>query len=728
MNKRKLFLILPLLPGLLLASCGETTSQSTTYVSPFNTSRLSSRFNYIQDAGADGVTASMEIEHPELVSADDTFSFVSYIWGTTNFKGYYDASSGLVTMEDSIRDDVTTSYGKGYPIVSLGDECFASASKAAIAAIKGINLGKNITSIGTSCFSGLTALETLNLSELTKLEYIGDGAFDNVPWYTSQVSGNTNSLLTCGNVVIDYSGTSSSVTIPEGVTAIYQDAFKGHGELTSVSLPSTLKTIGKDAFNGTGLTSVNTPNSVTSISSGAFAGCTSMVSANLASAELGEGVLTGNTNLASLTYFGGEAISSLCGEAGLEKLTNVKITGEEIVKDGLAGLTNLTSVDLSNSVKVIQTGAFTSDDKLTTLSNTDSVEFVYDNSLSDSAWYANQADGAIYIGTNLLEVKAIDKASSQIKSNITGISKEGFKGFTDSLTLPSTVKYLGEKALYGCKKLTTVDLPKAVLVGKSSLAYCTGLTSVKLAENCTISENFLANDEAITSLALPFASADDGLEYILGDADLSYTLESYTFLASADAKAVPDKMFYKYKALTSVTFSSTIKSIGVKAFAYCTGLTKIDFPINVQTIDVLAFAECSSLTKVNFNVSATKNADGSLAFDGVKSIKTLAFLNCSKLGESTINGCAATEGMFMMPESVRLINGNILQGTIVQTIQMRVIDYYLAGVITQTDIATDQEYIQMSKQWNDSPDRGTDKYGNANKIPYTILIIDSADY
>ena len=109
-------------------------------------------------------------------------------------------------------------------------------------------------------------------------------------------------------------------------------------------------------------------------------------------------------------------------------------------------------------------------------------------------------------------------------------------------------------------------------------------------------------------------------------------------------------------------------------------------------------------------------------------VKTLAFLNCSELSESTINGCQATEGMFMIPESIRDIRGNILQGTIVSTIQMRVIDYYLDGVSSQNDIATDQEYIIMSKQWNADPTRGTDDYGNALKIPYTVLIIDSADY
>lgn len=61
------------------------------------------------------------------------------------------------------------------------------------------------------------------------------------------------------------------IEIPNGVTAIYQDAFCGCGELHSVLLPQTLESIGRYAFANCGALGVlDVPDSVLSLSSDAF--------------------------------------------------------------------------------------------------------------------------------------------------------------------------------------------------------------------------------------------------------------------------------------------------------------------------------------------------------------------------------------------------------------------------------------------------------------------------
>lgn len=90
-----------------------------------------------------------------------------------------------------------------------------------------------------------------------------------------------------------------SITIPEGVTVIYDYAFYNCTSLSSVLLPSTLNYIGERAFSGctslnqialpgsvttlgaycfenSGLTSILIPNQVTQIPEGAFYGCKSL--------------------------------------------------------------------------------------------------------------------------------------------------------------------------------------------------------------------------------------------------------------------------------------------------------------------------------------------------------------------------------------------------------------------------------------------------------------------
>ena len=101
----------------------------------------------------------------------------------------------------------------------------------------------------------------------------------------------------------------TSVTIPDGVTSIGNHAFYACCSLTSVTIPDSVTSIGDDAFyNCSSLTSVTIPNSVTSIGDSTFANCS-----DLASVTIPDSVTSiGNyafTNCSSLTsvYFRGNA-------------------------------------------------------------------------------------------------------------------------------------------------------------------------------------------------------------------------------------------------------------------------------------------------------------------------------------------------------------------------------------------------------------------------------------
>ena len=66
----------------------------------------------------------------------------------------------------------------------------------------------------------------------------------------------------------------TSITIPNSVTSIGNNAFSGCRGLTSVTIPNSVTSIGEYTFEGcSSLTSVTIPNSVTSIGDWAFAYC-----------------------------------------------------------------------------------------------------------------------------------------------------------------------------------------------------------------------------------------------------------------------------------------------------------------------------------------------------------------------------------------------------------------------------------------------------------------------
>ena len=94
-----------------------------------------------------------------------------------------------------------------------------------------------------------------------------------------------------------------SVTIPESVTIIGDEAFVGCTALTSAEISNNVETIGYRAFRGAGITNIVIPDSVKSIGVLAFASCSKLTSVVIGNGvdTLAEGTFQFCTKLADIT-------------------------------------------------------------------------------------------------------------------------------------------------------------------------------------------------------------------------------------------------------------------------------------------------------------------------------------------------------------------------------------------------------------------------------------------
>ena len=194
-----------------------------------------------------------------------------------------------------------------------GNNSTDSPDRAYNSAIKKIEIGTGVTSIGSNAFWYCYSLTSITIPD--SVTSISDSAF-----------------YGCYSL--------SSITIPNSVTSIGQNTFNACYALSSITIPDSVTSIGNYAFsNCSSLSSITIPDSVTSIGSYAFAGCYSLSSIIIPNGvtSIGNGIFQYCSSLSSVTIPNG-----------------VKSIGS----NAFQRCSSLSSITIGNSVKSIKTQAF----------------------------------------------------------------------------------------------------------------------------------------------------------------------------------------------------------------------------------------------------------------------------------------------------------------------------------------------------------------------------------
>ena len=188
-------------------------------------------------------------------------------------------------------------------VTTIGGGAFLGCSS-----LTSINIPNSVTTIESSAFMGCSSLSCINIPN--SVTTIVDGAFGgcdsltNITILSSVITiignpfygwhGNlyneSKAFIYEDHVLLDknrttliaYRAKEKNYTIPNSVTTIGSSAFNGCSSLTSINIPNSVTTIGNWAFGDCeSLTSINIPNSVTTIGEGTFYGCDSLTSINI---------------------------------------------------------------------------------------------------------------------------------------------------------------------------------------------------------------------------------------------------------------------------------------------------------------------------------------------------------------------------------------------------------------------------------------------------------------
>ena len=508
----------------------------------------------------------------------------------------------------------------------------------------------------------------------------------------SKINGKTVEAI--GEYAFECSGI-TSITIPDTVKRIEDDAFIECSELVSITLPNSLKIIGAFAFAYCkGLETINIPPSVTSIGEGMLKGCSKL--ADSQGFLIYKGVL--------YDYYGEEEtvvipekveqISASVFEENTAVKNVIIPTGvTRIGSNAFMNCENLEPVSIPSSVTEIGDGAFYGCAKLA-----DQNDFIIVNNIlfqyTGTAYAVAIPDSIIRISSYAFEFASAE--SIMIPDSVKGIGNSAFMSCyrLTSIRIPYGISVIEPETFADCSKLKTVVIPDSVLtVKEDAFNYCSSLTDVYYGGTSTQWKKIAIEEgnEILTSAKINYGSDPEytfvtntnGTIKITGYQGNDTDLLIPSKINGKAVSEIGDYVFESNENLASVIIPNTVKTIGAYAFRDCINLIYVSIPDSVTSCGIYVFSGCTSLLEVVLPDSVSDLAYGSFRDctslenvvlpNNMISIGSYAFKNCYSLSKitipegityissSTFAGCDSLSSVHL-PHSVNSIYDSAFEG------------------------------------------------------------------
>ena len=484
------------------------------------------------------------------------------------------------------------------------------------------------------------------------------------------------------------------------------------------------------------------PDSVIRLEKAAFAGCCKL-----------KGINTGENN----KYY--SSIDGVLFDKYREKLFQYPLGSEkssysvpesvrEISDGAFEGAADLENVEIPSSVELIGSRAFACCDKLDNIVIPDSVVRIDEGAFRDCSalsditfspetyevkewavagtpWFESQPDGPVYTGSVLYKLKGSLPEDSKItvREGTVGICSnalvngpdETAKGDPDliSVTLPDSIRYIGDKAFYGCEGLQKINLPDSIenigemafagckaleeihiptsmkAINRETFASCSSLTRVVLTKNIDyVAYGAFANCSSLERFAVEYnyCMIDEPLEYQNERNSEPFTGTIYGYDGST-AQDYAARNGYKFSSLgtspenheyesteygTDGTWDWMQRRKSIVILGYLGDSEVLDIPDKINDIPVTELGRYTNIPNADkikkVKISAGITEIGGL-FDHLQNVSDIELDKDNKSfvfednilytaqKDRIVKCCTGLKGVFTVPDTVTVIDG-----------------------------------------------------------------------
>ena len=452
--------------------------------------------------------------------------------------------------------------------------------------IPGTVENKTVLGIASCAFQNRWDIETVTLPE--SLQHIEDNAFSH-----------------CGNL--------SAVTFGSGLKTIGSRAFENCTHLRSLTLPEGLESLGEYAFNSCeSLEMVTLPSTLRELPKGAFYICWRLKEVNIP-----EGV----------TYIGQDAFYEC---EGMLKLT-LPTTLRTISSGAFTACVRLTEVTIPEGVETVEQQAFMSCTALTAIHLPATLKNL------GSQYPGDAFERSDVLGCNHLTAVTVTEGNPWFSAN-DGLlySADGKtllfcpRGLTSTAVKEGTER-IGDYAFFYCRALESLTLPASIRhIGSNSISVCEQLRILHLPEGLvSIGDAAFASSAALTEVNIPST-----VEIIGNHAFLGTALE--TLVLPTGVKSIGAEALAYNPTLNSVTIRSGLTDIGADL---CKNSPNVTIWTDSAAAPIYAYAQANGITVRLLNSGSGSSSSGSSGSSG-----SAVSISAVKNGSVTISPRSASKG------------------------------------------------------------------------------------